>query len=141
MKQLAASFILILSLISIQCSNAKSAGKPTPENSFAEIKFRAEEGQMGIIPAKGTTDYNFVFLNTGNTPLTLTEVKGSCHCVYTDWSKIPVNPGDSAKIKVSFDPEGVPGIFIRTITVRSNAKTDSLQLRITGEVLDPAKKQ
>ena len=55
--------------------------------------------------------------------------------MYTDWSKTPVSPGDSAVIKVSFDPEGVAGLFIRTITVRSNAKTDSLQLRITGEAM------
>ena len=135
MKSISVLLIIWILLVNLSCGNAKPVKKTAPESSFAEIKFKTVEGQMGQIPAKGTSDYNFVFSNTGNIPLTLTEVRGSCHCVYTDWPKTPVNPGDSAVIKVSFDPEGVAALFIRTITVRSNAKTDSLQLRITGEAL------
>ena len=61
MKGEIALSIILLSLLHLHCGNTGSTNKHAPEKSIAEIKFRTEEGVMGQIPAKGTSDYNFVF--------------------------------------------------------------------------------
>ncbi|MDB9793881.1 DUF1573 domain-containing protein, partial [Flavobacteriaceae bacterium] len=46
----------------------------------------------------------------------------------------PVMPGESGEIQVSYDTKRT-GIFQKAITVKSNAKTANVILRIKGEVL------
>jgi len=84
---------------------------------------------------------DFKFLNTGNIPLIINEVKGNCHCVQGKWSEKPIAPGDSSVITVSFDPEGVSTSYQRTLMVQSNASRPSIELYITGEIKrDPKEK-
>jgi hypothetical protein len=59
------------------------------------------------------------------------------HPVYVLFQKKPekpVMPGESGEIQVSYDTKRT-GIFQKAITVRSNAKTANVILRIKGEVL------
>jgi hypothetical protein len=135
MKSANLCIILLSLVININCGNASSTNKVTPENSFAEINFKTTSAELGKIPAKVNATYDFVFSNSGNSPLTITEVRGNCHCVQGKFTDKPINPGDSSAINVSFDPTGVTGLFIRTLMVRSNAKTDSVELKISGEIL------
>ena len=132
-----AGFFLIC--FNIYCGNAQSANKSTPEIKFAQIKFKNESVDLGKIPAKINAHYDFVFSNTGNSPLKIIEARGGCHCVQAKWPETSINPGDSAVINVEFDPTGVTGAFIRELTVRSNAKDSSVLLKLNGEVLPASK--
>ena len=136
MKVVSMFLLIVIATATIGCgNNDASEKKVTPENSFAEISFRSESAELGQIPFKQHANHDFVFSNTGNSPLTIKEVRGNCHCVQGKWPDQPINPGDSAIINVSFDPEELTGNFIRTLTVRSNAKRDSVELKISGEIL------
>ena len=140
MKVLSLCFLLLIAAALSSCgSNEASATKAATENPFAEISFRSENAELGKFAFKQHAYHDFVFSNTGNSPLTIKEVRGSCHCVQGKWPDHPINPGDSAIISVDFDPEEVVGMFIRTLTVRSNAKRDSVELKITGEILPKSK--
>lgn len=133
-------FSLIIFAAFVSCDNNGGSAKETvPGDTVAQISFRSESAELGKIPFKTHANHDFVFSNTGNSPLTIKEVRGSCHCVQGKWPDQPINPGDSAIISVSFDPEEVTGLFIRTLTVRSNAKRDSVELKITGEILPKTK--
>jgi hypothetical protein len=56
----------------------------------------------------------------------------------TDWSKEPVLPGKTGIIKYYINTAGRPGIFHKSISVRSNAKEGSyVHLSVCGQVYDP----
>ena len=141
MKNIGLCFILAVLLSNISCGQAGSAKKSTPEKKFAEIKFQNEKADLGIINEGINATYDFKFLNSGNIPLVISEVKGNCHCVQGKWPEKGIEPGDSTVISVSFDPQGVTGLFIRTLMVQSNATRPAIELTISGEIKpDPKKK-
>ena len=141
MKKIGLWFVLVIILSNIKCGQASSANKVTPEKKFAEIKFQNEKADIGVIDGGDIANYDFKFSNAGNTPLSITEVKGNCHCVQGKWPKKNIEPGDSSVISVSFDPQGVTGLFIRTLTVQSNGTRPAIELTISGEIKANPKKQ
>lgn len=76
----------------------------------------------------------FTFTNTGSTPLYVTNVKASCGCTATDYTKEPVQPGAKGFVKATYDPKNRPGKFNKSITVTSNTENPTTLLRIEGEV-------
>ena len=50
----------------------------------------------------------FSYTNTGDSPLVITDIKSTCGCtVPRDWSREPLNPGESSQFTVKFDGKGV----------------------------------
>ncbi len=83
----------------------------------------------------GLQTYKFEFINTGNEPLFITNVKASCGCTATDYSKEPVQPGGKGFVSATYNPKGRPGKFNKSITVTSNEFQPTSVIRITGEVI------
>lgn len=96
----------------------------TLEHNFGKIR---EDG--------GLATYNFSFKNNGSVPLIISNVAASCGCTIPEWSKEPVLPGKAGFIKVSYNPDGRPGSFDKTITVVANVPNGAMVLKISGEVL------
>lgn len=141
MRSISLYFILFILLFGLNCGEAGPTKKETPKPSFAEIKFQSERIDVGIIDGKTNANVDFKFVNAGNMPLTIGEVKGNCHCVQGTAKEKTINPGDSSVISVSFDPVGVSGAFQRTLMVISNATRDSVELYMTGDIhRDPKEK-
>lgn len=104
----------------------------------AEIDFNKYEHDFGRFPEKnGPVSTVFTFTNKGNTPLVVNQVIASCGCTSPEWTKAPVEPGKSGELKVTYNPAGRPGTFVKTITVLSNASNNRIELRIKGEVETP----
>ena len=76
---------------------------------------------------------SFKFTNTGKEPLILQQPQSSCGCTVPTWPKEPVFPGESNEIKVTYNTKKA-GPINKTVTVRSNAKNNTVVLRITGKV-------
>lgn len=100
----------------------------------AQITFKTETIDYGTVDKASNGVRVFEFTNTGNSPLVITDVKSSCGCTIPKKPEKPVLPGESGEIEVSYDTKRT-GIFQKAITVRSNAKTTNVILRIKGEVL------
>lgn len=83
----------------------------------------------------GLVEYDFFFINTGNIPLKIENVKASCGCTTPAWTKDDIIPGDSGFIKIQYNPLNRPGPFNKTITVTSNAEPNVSVLAIEGNVL------
>jgi len=107
-------------------SSADKAAKP-------EITFTKTTHDFGKIPYKGDGTYKFEFENTGKKPLILTDVRSSCNCTVPDWPEKPFKAGDKGEIEVEYDTRR-PGKFTKYIYVHSNAKNNSVRLKITGTV-------
>jgi len=91
-----------------------------------------------INEADGRVTTVFAFKNEGATPLVLSNVRASCGCTTPKWTKEPIAPGEQGNITVTYNPNGRPGRFQKTITVTSNATEATTKLYIKGEVIPKA---
>ena len=123
------STALMLSIFLISCSRGE-AGK-TKGN--AEITFEETSFDYGEIGFGGNGECEFVFRNTGKTPLLLSHVKSTCGCTVPEWPEEPIQEGGQGVIKVSYDTKRA-GTFRKTIYVYSNARNGVQQLSISGRV-------
>jgi len=63
------------------------------------------------------------YLNRGDEPLIISNVRTSCNCTVASFSKTPLMPGDSAKIALELDTEN-KGEYHKIMAVYSNAVND-----------------
>lgn len=101
----------------------------------AEITFESEVIDYGTIQKNADGLRTFKFTNTGTAPLIISNAKGSCGCTVPTWPRQPVNPGESAEIKVKYATNRV-GPINKSVTVTSNANSATKVLRIKGEVVE-----
>ena len=100
------------------------------------ITFEKTEHDFGKInEGDGRVSVQFQFTNEGMTPLVLSNVRASCGCTTPTWTKEPVEPGQTGSITVTYNPNGRPGRFQKTVTVTSNASEPTKKVYIKGEVI------
>ncbi len=132
-----------VTFLTVTFISAQAAGKvgekpavavqATP-TSLAEMTFETDVHDFGTIEYAGNGTYEFKFKNTGSEPLIITDAKGSCGCTVPTYPKnIPIKPGESQVIKVTYDTKR-PGNFSKTVTINSNAKTPQKVISIKGVV-------
>ena len=98
-----------------------------------EILFDVESHDFGTFDQGGDGTFEFKFKNTGKEPLIISNAQGSCGCTVPKWPKDPIAPGHSDVIKVTYDTKRVGG-FTKTVTLTSNAKTQTKVLTIKGNI-------
>jgi hypothetical protein len=111
--------------------------------SFAQIGAKIE-----FLNKDNTIDYGtvtkesdsglrtFIFKNTGDAPLIITNVQSTCGCTVPTKPTGPILPGMTDKIDVKYNMN--PGPIRKTITVESNAvnvEGGKIGLKIKGEVI------
>ena len=100
------------------------------------ITFEKTEHDFGKIHEEdGRVSTVFEFKNEGMAPLVLSNVRASCGCTTPTWTKEPVEPGQTGSITVTYNPNGRPGRFQKTVTITSNASEATKKVYIKGEVL------
>jgi len=97
------------------------------------LTFKTETVDYGTINQNEDGKRIFTFKNTGNAPIVITKVKGSCGCTVATKPNHPILPNETAEIGVKYDTKRV-GAFSKTITITSNAVQNSRMLRIKGIV-------
>lgn len=102
----------------------------------ADIKFDKTEHNFGSFsednPVVTTV---FTFTNVGNAPLVIHQAVPSCGCTVSEFTQEPVQPGKTGTVKVTYSgKDKYPGHFKKSITVRSNAKTELVRLFIEGDM-------
>ena len=107
---------------------------PLPELSFETLRYN-----FGDITQGETVSHQFVFTNTGEGNLIISNAKGSCGCTVPKWPKKPITPGEKAEIKVTFNSSGREGKQKKTVTLVTNAIPNTKVLTISGEVIVPEK--
>lgn len=99
-----------------------------------EIEFNNDVHDFGEVMQHGNTTTEFVFTNTGDEPLIISNARGSCGCTVPEWPKKPINPGETASIKVKYDNKRV-GPINKSVTITSNATNEpTTVLRIKGNI-------
>ena len=120
-------FAILFFAISI-ITNAQQVG---PNISWDETVFNfgdvKEEG--------GNVFHKFTFTNTGNAPLVITNVRPSCGCTSSDYTKQPIIPGGKGYVSVSFDPRHRVGKNSKSVTITTNSTPPTSYLRFTVNVI------
>ena len=125
-------YALILTALFGTVAIAQDTEKATDPNA-AQIAFETEVHDFGTIEYAGNGTYDFKFTNTGNSPLIISNARGSCGCTVPKWPKEPIGKGKSGVINVKYDTKR-PGPFTKTVTITSNAGTPSKVITIKGTV-------
>ena len=128
MKKVFASMVMALAAV------AMMAQQPV-------ITFEKTDHDFGKInEADGKVTTIFTFKNEGMEPLVLSNVRASCGCTTPKWPRQPIEPGQTGEITVTYNPNGRPGRFTKTVTITSNATEPTKRVTIKGEVIPkPAK--
>ncbi|PKP52002.1 MAG: hypothetical protein CVT92_10965 [Bacteroidetes bacterium HGW-Bacteroidetes-1] len=119
-------FVIVMTTLVAQSQEAKSVTQDS-------IHFVKTTHDYGLLQYGSDGSTEFKFSNKGNAPIVLTNVKAACGCTTPEWPRSPVNPGESAVIKVKYDTKRV-GAFSKTIAVFSNAINSPVVLTIKGIV-------
>ena len=106
----------------------------------AEIKFEKTKHNFGLFSESSPkVTCTFSFKNVGDGPLIIHQAIASCGCTVPQYPKEPIKAGESGKITVTYDGYGrFPGRFRKSITIRTNGKTEITRLIIEGEMTPAA---
>ena len=90
-------------------------------NNTPQISIEPSLQELGIQPQQ-MIDLIFEVKNTGNANLVIEKVSVSCACTTAELEKNTIPPGESANLRVKFDPEkdNLFGQIQRVIYLRSN---------------------
>ncbi|MFZ5554001.1 MAG: DUF1573 domain-containing protein [Bacteroidota bacterium] len=110
---------MILSLFSV----ALMAFMPAPDNkkniAAPQISFEHDMYDFGTRKQGSDVEHKYVFTNTGDAPLVITDVKRTCGCTTPNWTKEPVAPGKTGFIVLQYDSKRV-GPFNKSVVVTCN---------------------
>ena len=104
------------------------------ENAASLISWKSEQIDLGEIPQNKPKSIDFEFKNTGKTPVIITNVKASCGCTATDYTKTPIQPGQTAKVTATYNA-AAKGAFTKTVTVTTSAEETPKVLIFKGTVI------
>lgn len=123
-------FLMVFAILGITSVMAQS--------NQAEIKFDQTSYDFGTFSSKNPVHKTtFTFTNVGKAPLIINQVVASCGCTVPKYDKRPIAPGQKGAIEVVYNgKDRFPGKFRKTITVRTNGKTEVTRLYISGVMND-----
>ncbi len=102
----------------------------------AEFKFYDKTIRLGKITEGEIVSTVFLFKNTGDSPLIISDYKVACSCTKVIFPKEPILPGKEAALEVTFDSSEKIGYQDRSIEIYSNAKKSPEKIRFTLTVIN-----
>lgn len=120
------TIILMLAVLPAITSQAQTA---------KELVFTENIHDFGLInEVDGPVDHEFIFTNTGSTPIKILNVKASCGCTTPGWTREEVPAGGTGFIKALYNTRNRPGQFNKSLTVTTSGSTSNYVLYIKGNV-------
>lgn len=142
MKRIFVGIFAVLALAACQQNGAQhqteNAANETSAVSAASapvMNFEQKTYDFGKITQGEKVSYDFIFTNTGKTPLIIKDAVASCGCTVPDPPKDPIAPGAKSKINVVFSSAGKMGLQDKVVTVTANTIPAQTQIHLIGEVV------
>ena len=115
----------------------KNLARPATHSSGEFLSFDSLVIKTDTIKEEGApVEYVYKWTNIGDKPLTVRMVTTGCNCAVPSYNPVPVQPGESGQIKVTYHPKGHPGDFNRKVSVYTNLSENlpAVVLEIKGYV-------
>lgn len=109
----------------------------TVDNSLnvGKVEWLQRQINAGTVTYGQPVSREFEIKNISTENLMILSVKSTCHCTVSEYSQAPVAPGETTRIKVTYDALK-EGDFYRIVTVLTNFDTvHALPLILTGKVI------
>ncbi|PHK20574.1 hypothetical protein VF13_42390 [Nostoc linckia z16] len=100
------------------------------------ITWKEDTFNFGNVEKGKPVSHEFTFKNTTKQTILVTNVKASCGCTATNYTKTPIKPGESGTVTATYNAAN-PGQFTKTVTVTTNDSDVNKVLTIKGNVLNP----
>ena len=101
------------------------------------IKLNTEKYDFGKIKQNVPVTYFFEIKNTSDKPIVVENSWGSCGCTTPEKPKEPIQPGQTAKLKVQYNAAAL-NHFEKDVYIKLAGVEQPKTIKITGEVLDAA---
>lgn len=99
----------------------------------AVISWKSDTIDVGQIPQGTPKTIKFEFTNATTKPVLITNVKASCGCTATDYSKEAIAPGKTGYVNAIYNAASA-GAFSKSITVTTSDSDTPKQLIFKGTV-------
>ena len=113
----------------------KAPAKKVVSKGTAGIRFSNKVHAFGTIKEGEKVKYAFEFTNTGNSDLEILNAKATCGCTNPAFPFMPIAPGETGKIVVTFNSKGKTGMQRPAVTITSNAYPRTHKLYLEGKVV------
>lgn len=90
----------------------------------SQLKWEKETHEFGTIEQGKPVSYEFTFTNTTNKDVTLTNVKASCGCTATNYTKTAIKPGEKGTVTATYNA-AAGGAFHKTVTVMTSEENSA----------------
>ena len=99
------------------------------------FEFEEDSYDFGDLEQGKKVEHTFIFKNSGNQSLVISNILTTCGCTAPTWPKDPVQPGEKGEIKVVFNSAGKIGKQNKVITILSNSVNGRDRIAIQANVI------
>jgi len=114
---------------------AAAAQEAPKNNTPSAVTWKEDTHNFGDIEKGKPVSHDFSFKNTTKQTILITNVKASCGCTATNYTKTPIKPGETATVTATYNAAN-PGSFSKNVTVTTNDSDVNKILTIKGKVFD-----
>lgn len=110
------------------------------DSAFGQLVFESTSCNLGKIKyGSGPVTCYFNYKNTGKNAVAIVNVVTSCGCTVPEFSKAPVRPGESGRIKITYSNDEGPYPFEKNISVYLTGQKAPVMLHLNGISIDKDK--
>ncbi|MBR4843419.1 MAG: DUF1573 domain-containing protein [Alistipes sp.] len=102
----------------------------------ADIELSESVLDLGTLSQDDDKQYiRLSFVNSGDVPLVITEVRTSCSCTTVKHDRKPIPPGEQGVLNITVDPSKAPeGNFYRVLQVYSTAVSGVKNITLKAKI-------
>jgi hypothetical protein len=112
MKKLMFALVALATLSFTACKEGASAKVDESKKEIAEerdsktqaypvMEFEEQEFDFGTVEEGEVVEHTFVFTNTGDAPLIVSNAVATCGCTVPTWTKKAISPGDKGEMLIN----------------------------------------
>ena len=121
----------IILFLSFLCLSAAGFSQTPGEDLGVQWEFKAKD--FNTVKIGTVAEFTFKVKNVTNSTLSISSAAPSCGCTASSYTATPIKPGESGSVTASYNTDGRPGFFYKSVRVTFTNGTVS-DLTITGNV-------
>jgi len=125
-------FFIGLAVLLQACSEPEKVEVGNKTSMEVNLVFDAGDVVRGEV-----IDAKFIVKNTGDFPLVLGDVKGSCSCTVAEKPEEPIAPGETGVVKAHVTTQAASaGVMAKVVNIIANTEPSRTEVVIRANVLD-----
>lgn len=135
-------FVFLFSTVMISCNNQnenkqkKGQIQIKTEKALTAIAFEKASYDFGTIYEGEKVTYSFIYTNIGKADLQLSSVATTCGCTASEYTTDPIKPGETGKIRITFNSANRLGMQHKKVIIRANTNPEFTSLNVYAQVIE-----